>query len=202
VTILSFFLVLWTRILGTRYSYTFSGELPKDKPVIIVANHQSLYDIPYIIWKLRKLHPKFIAKKELGKGIPSISYNLKHGGSVLIDRKKSDQSVKAIISMTEYINKYNRSVVIFPEGTRSKNGLPRPFKRGGLKTLLLNSPEAMILPVTINNSWKMHRWGAFPNGIGIHLKYHVHDPIKNEGSPEFLIDLVEKKIKSKILESS
>jgi 1-acyl-sn-glycerol-3-phosphate acyltransferase len=195
---MNFFLVLWTRILGTRYTLSGSTRLPKNKAVIIVANHQSLYDIPFIIWKLRSLHPKFVAKKELGKGIPSVSYNLKYGGSVLIDRKSPDQSLKAIASLGAYIEKHHRAAVIFPEGTRSKDGQPRKFKRGGLKILMDNSPNAVILPISISNSWKMHRWGAFPNGIGVHLKFYLHPPIENSGDSEKIIDKVEQLIKSGI----
>lgn len=198
---MNFFLVFWTRILGTQYSMRSEAPLPKNKAVIIVANHQSLYDIPYIIWKLRSLHPKFVAKKELGKGIPSVSYNLKHGGSVLIDRKSPDQSIKAIASLGSYIEKYSRSAVIFPEGTRSKDGQPRKFKKGGLKTLLEHSPNAIILPISINNSWKMHRWGSFPNGIGVHLKFHLHEPIENNGDINELIDRIEQLIKSGIYQA-
>jgi len=198
---MNFFLVLWTRILGTRYSFYSERALPKDRPVIIVANHQSLYDIPYLIWKLRSLHPKFVAKKELGKGIPSVSFNLKHGGSVLIDRKNPDQSLKAIASLGAYIEQYHRAAIIFPEGTRSKDGHPRTFKKAGLKTLLEHSPNAVLLPISISNSWKMHRWGSFPNGIGVHLKFYLHAPLECTGAIDELIVKMEELIKSRIYNS-
>jgi 1-acyl-sn-glycerol-3-phosphate acyltransferase len=76
------------KILGTKISFEITTALPEDRPLIFVANHQSTYDIPPLIWHLRKYHPKFISKIELGKGIPSVSFNLRHGGSILIDRKK------------------------------------------------------------------------------------------------------------------
>ena len=71
-----------------------------------------MYDIPPIIWYLRKYHPKFISKIELGKGIPSVSYNLRHGGSVLIDRKNPRQSLPAIMKFADYIREKNRAAVI------------------------------------------------------------------------------------------
>ena len=86
---------------------------------------------------MRKFHPKFVSKKELGKGIPSISYNLNHGGSVLIDRNDPKQAISVIKELSQYIQKTNRSAVIFPEGTRSKTGRPREFAKSGLKILLL-----------------------------------------------------------------
>lgn len=180
VDILNFFLVVNTYVLGTRYkieNMNYIDNIPADTPLILAANHQSLYDIPAIIWFMRKVHPKFISKIELGKGIPSISYNLNHGGSVLIDRKDPKQSLSAIKKMGEYIERTKRSVVIFPEGTRSKTGKPRQFAENGLKILCKYAPSAYMVPITINNSWKMTKWGAFPLGLGNKLIFTIHQPI-------------------------
>ena len=87
VDALQFCLMRCANILGTRFIFNNPHNISTDKPLIIVANHQSMYDISPIMWYMRKHHTKFISKKELGKGIPSVSYNLRHGGSVLIDRK-------------------------------------------------------------------------------------------------------------------
>src|SRR5690606_28152377 len=87
------FLVLNTYMLGTKYKIIGLDKLPSDIPLIIVSNHQSWYDITSLGWYMRKVHPKFVSKIELGKGIPSISYNLRKGGSVLIDRKNAKQSI-------------------------------------------------------------------------------------------------------------
>ncbi|AWM13490.1 1-acyl-sn-glycerol-3-phosphate acyltransferase [Flavobacterium sp. NRK F10] len=178
VAILNLFLVRTTHILGTTYSITGRDQLPKNAPLIIIANHQSLYDIPPIIWFMRHWHPKFISKKELGKGIPSISYNLKHGGSALIDRKDPKQALPAIKKVGEYINKNNYSVVIFPEGTRSKTGKPKAFSVNGLKMLYKFAPDAYFVPISISNSWKMTRFGQFPLGLGNRLYFNIHEPLK------------------------
>lgn len=180
---LMFFLVLNTYILGTKYKVTGLEKLPLGAPLIIAANHQSWYDITAIAWYMRKVHPKFVSKIELGKGIPSISYNLKHGGSVLIDRKNAKQSLSAIQEMGKYIERHNRSVVIFPEGTRSRTAEPGPFAVNGLKILCKYAPSSFVVPVTINNSWKMTRWGSFPLGIGNTLEFIIHDPILVKGIP-------------------
>ncbi len=183
VDALSFFLVANTYVLGTRYKIRNFHKIPSGVPLIIASNHQSLYDITTISWFMRKVHPKFISKIELGKGIPSISYNLNHGGSVLIDRNNPKQSLSAIKEMAQYIEANKRSTVIFPEGTRSKTGKPRPFAENGLKILCKYAPSAYILPVTINNSWKMTKWGSFPLGIGNKLELIVHDPIPVKDMP-------------------
>jgi 1-acyl-sn-glycerol-3-phosphate acyltransferase len=183
VDVLCFFLVGNTFALFTRYKVFNIDKLPTGVPVIIVANHQSLYDITTIGWFMRKIHPKFISKIELGKGIPSISYNLRHGGSVLIDRKNAKQSISAVKIMGEYIEANKRSVVIFPEGTRSKTGEPKAFVENGLKILCKYSPSAYVVPVTINNSWKMARWGSFPVGIGNRIELIIHDPVQVSETP-------------------
>lgn len=180
---LTFFLVANTYVLGTRYKIENLDSLPQGVPLIIAANHQSLYDITALGWFLHKVHPKFISKMELGKGIPSISYNLRHGGSVLINRKDPKQALSAIREIGEYIEKNKRSAIIFPEGTRSRTGKPLPFAQPGLKILCKYAPSAYMVPVTINNSWKMTRWGSFPLGIGNKLIITIHQPFPIKDMP-------------------
>ena len=177
VAYLNWFLVRTTHVLGTTFHIKGMENIPENKPLIIVANHQSLHDITTMIWFLRKTHPKFISKIELGKGIPSVSYNLRHGGSFLIDRKDPKQAIPVIKGLSEYIEKHKRSAVIFPEGTRSKNGKPKEFAQSGLKILCKYAPSAFVVPITINNSWKMVKFGAFPMGLGNRLEYIIHEPI-------------------------
>ena len=183
VDLLYFFLIANTYVLGTRYRIKGLDKLPTGIPLIIASNHQSLYDIIAIGWFMRKVHPKFISKIELGKGIPSISYNLNHGGSVLIDRKDPKQALAAIKEMAQYIEKNKRTAVIFPEGTRSKTGRPKPFAENGLKILCKYAPSAHIVPITVNHSWKMTRWGSFPLGIGNQIELIIHDPLSVEDIP-------------------
>jgi 1-acyl-sn-glycerol-3-phosphate acyltransferase len=177
VDYLNFCLLRCTNILGTTYKFENKQRIPHNVPLIIVANHQSLYDIIAIIWYLRRFHPKFVSKKELGRGIPSVSYNLRHGGSILIDRKDPKQALPVIRGLSEYIEKNKRSAVIFPEGTRSKTGRPKEFAQTGLKVLCKSAPSAYIVPISINNSWKMVRYGFFPLGLGNRLIFSVHEPI-------------------------
>ena len=174
---LQFSLMRCANLLGTRFSFNNPHKLDPERPLIIVANHQSLHDIYPLTWYMRKQHPRFISKIELGKGIPSVSYNLRHGGAALIDRKNPRQSLPALMKFGEYIEKNNYAAVIFPEGTRSKDGNPKTFQTKGLEILFKKIPNALIVPVTINNSWKMLRYGKFPMGLGNHLKFTVHKPI-------------------------
>ncbi len=187
-------------ILGTRFTYSNSHQIEPDTPLIVVCNHQSMYDISPLSVFIRKYHPKFISKAELGKGIPSVSYNLRHGGSALIDRKNPRQSLPAIMKFGEYIENTKRAAVIFPEGTRSKDGTPKPFQTKGLEILFKKVPSALVVPVSINNSWKMLRYGKFPLGLGTHITFTVHKPIKVSTfvKKEELINSIETTIKEHI----
>lgn len=200
VDLLQFFIMRSLNVLGTTFSFTNPYQIEKGKPLIIVANHQSMYDIPPLIWYLRKHHVKFISKKELGRGIPSVSYNLRHGGSVLIDRKDPIGSIKAIENFAKRISQNNWAAVIFPEGTRSRDGNPKPFKTKGLLAMINHTPDALIVPITINNSWKTLRYGKFPMGLGSKITFSVHKPMsinQHEDKLE-LIRLVEAQVKSSI----
>lgn len=199
VDYLNFFLVKCTNLLGTNYTFENRERIPQNVPIIFVANHQSLFDIIGIIWYLRRFHAKFVSKKELGKGIPSVSYNLRHGGSVLIDRKDPKQAIPVIKGLSEYIEKHQRSAVIFPEGTRSKNGKPKEFAQSGLKILCKYAPSAYVVPITINNSWKMVKFGAFPMGLGTRLQFIIHEPLAvKDFSFEELMEKTENAVKQSI----
>jgi 1-acyl-sn-glycerol-3-phosphate acyltransferase len=182
--------------LGTRIIFKNTETLPQKGTLIFAANHQSTYDIPPLIWYLRKYHPKFVAKKELGKGLPSISYHLRHGGNVLIDRKDPVASLAAIEKFALKVQQNNWSVVIFPEGTRTRNGQPKKFQRAGLRSLLAHIPEAILVPISINNSWKLAQCKYFPMPIGVRIEIEVHKSIlPQQMEIETTLDLLENTVK-------
>lgn len=183
VDIMNLFLMSTYYILGSSISFSNPYRLPSNRPIIFIANHQSMYDIPPLIWFLRNHHAKFISKIELTSGIPSISFNLKYGGGANIDRKDSKQAVAQILKLGERMKANNWSAVIFPEGTRSRNGQLKPFAVGGVATLLKKAPNALIVPVAIKNSWKFVQYGAYPLSFGEKMSWSVLSPIEPAGKP-------------------
>lgn len=196
---LNWWLVQSLIILGNRVSFSQESNLPVNTTLIFVANHQSMFDIPPLIWYLRKHHPKFVSKIELGKGIPSVSFNLRHGGAALINRKDPKQAISALESFGERIQNNQWSAVIFPEGTRSRTGEPKKFSVNGLKTIIKHNPNAYIVPVAINNSWKVFKYGGFPLGIFNTIKLVTLEPVHllNRNIDEVLAH-TEKAIKDRI----
>ena len=171
VFVLNFWLMKALHILGVRYSFRNFNKLPKDVPIIIICNHQSMWDIPTLIWKFRAHRPKFVAKKELAKGIPSISYNLRNGGSVSIDRKDPKGAVLKIKGFAKLVKENCFAVCIFPEGTRSRNGKIKPFKVAGVKTLMDEIPEALVVPVAIKNTGIIDNNGKFLKNVGVRVSF-------------------------------
>lgn len=182
--------------LFSRVKFINKHKIPKNAPIIIVSNHQSTYDIPPMYRYFSKSFPNFVSKMELGKGIPSVSYNLRHGDNVLIDRTDRRQAINALMKFGEKIENENLTAVIFPEGTRSKIAIPKPFRESGLKMMVKKSPSSYIIPLSINNSWRLVRKGSFPLGVGIKVTMEAHEPIKSDSMPfEALLEKTEGTIK-------
>ncbi|WP_435413850.1 lysophospholipid acyltransferase family protein [Polaribacter aestuariivivens] len=199
VATLNFFLVKSMLIIGVPIRLINKYKIPEDTSVIFVSNHQSTFDIPPIGWFFRKQHPKFVAKIELGKGIPSVSYNLRNGGAALINRKDPKQAISELVNFSKRINENKWGAIIFPEGTRSRNGEPKKFAVNGLKVITKFNKDGYIVPLTINNSWKVFKYGKFPLGLGSPITITTHEPIKISSLPfEDLLEKTEKVIKEHI----
>ena len=199
VDLLNFFLLQNFRTIGTRIKFINNYSLPVGQTIIAISNHQSMYDMPMIIWYLRKINLKFVSKKELAKGIPSISYNLRHSGAALIDRNDKAQALAEIEKLGKLIQEKKLSALIFPEGTRSKTGILKPFSIGGISTLLREAPDALILPLVINNSWKIFRYGQFPLSFGEKISLEVLEPFSSKNLTALeVIAKAEEQIKGKL----
>ncbi|MEY4540289.1 MAG: hypothetical protein RLZZ306_2046 [Bacteroidota bacterium] len=188
IHVMNFFLLYGTVILGTSIKFTSKINLPTNRPIIFVANHQSLFDIIGMIWFLRKNFPIFVSKQELAKGIPSISYNLHKSGAALIDREDGKQAVVEIAKLGKLIEETKFSACIFPEGTRSRTGTMKPFAVGGIAILMKKAPNALIVPVAIENVNKFNPKGYFPLVSFQNLVWTVLPPIeKGDKTPEEIV---------------
>lgn len=125
-------------------------NIPQDKPVLFASNHQGNFDIPLLLSNIPK-PIGFVAKVELEK-LPIINTWMKLIECVFIDRKDMRQSLRTISTATEIL-KSGQSMVIFPEGTRSKGGEMQPFKPGSLR--LAQKAGTPIVPVSISGSYKL-----------------------------------------------
>lgn len=197
VDYLNFCLLNSLRVLGTRIRWVQPGPFPAGRPLIVVANHQSLNDIPAFFWFMRRHHPKFISKKELGRGVPSISFNLRHGGNALIDRKDPAAAIAEIERFGAFVEKNAYAACIFPEGTRSRTGKLKPFKREGLKALLRTMPSALVVPVAISGTHRLQPGRDFTLAVGVRAVWTVLPFIEpGEKSPDAVVDEAESAIRA------
>ncbi len=196
---LNFFLVNIMYVMGASVKFSGIENVPHHRPLIVVSNHQSFFDIQALVHAFDHWHPKFVSKIELSRNIPSISYNLKRSGSALIDRKNGSQAIREIIRLGKLIEANNYAACIFPEGTRSRNGQVRTFQEAGIKTLLKTAPSALIVPFVINGHSKLMRKGYFPLQFGVKLSYTALDPIEPRGrTTEDIIAECERLIKQSL----
>lgn len=155
-----------------------------DEPCVYIANHQSMLDIPLIMGNINSVTAA-IAKIEMKK-IPVVSYWMEEVGSVYIDRENGREGLKAILEGVDKI-KEGRSMLIFPEGTRSKCGTIDEFKKGSLKLpIKANVP---IVPITVDGTYK----GLEGETKDMKAKIIFHKPIYIDGlTKEEKSNLVEK----------
>lgn len=177
---------LVVKLSGSKLNITGTNNIPKDEAVLFVANHQSNFDIPVIMAAIDV--PKgFIAKKELEK-VPLVSFWMKYIRCIFMDRSNLRKSAEAIVEGINIL-KSGYSMVIFPEGTRSKGGPANEFKAGSFKLAIKS--KVKIIPVTIDGSYKILE--ANNNKIkASNVNLIIHEPIDvNTLSKEELANLHE-----------
>jgi 1-acyl-sn-glycerol-3-phosphate acyltransferase len=170
-------LIATFRISGVKVTVEGRENFDRSGGYIFVSNHQSMYDVPIFGGLLPRNYPKYVAKKELAKGIPSVSLNLRKGGNALIDRDDREQSLEAIREMAHECERRDVSVVIFPEGTRARIGELGEFRVGGLATIMEAAPNLPIIPTAIDGSWRVFQRNMFPIPYGAAVRVRFGEPI-------------------------
>ena len=170
-------LVTVFRLTGMRLSVDRSPQVMPRTPYLIISNHQSMFDIALLLHLFFTNFPKFVSKRELARFIPSVSYNLRRGGNCLIDRGDPEQAVTAITELGRRVESHGVSAVIFPEGTRARHGELKPFKHRGTVALLAAAPATPIVPVAIDDSWRLMQRNFWPIPFGVRVRVRIGDPI-------------------------
>lgn len=190
---------LWARLAlalnNTPVSLRGAEYLP-DGPFIMMSNHQSGFDILSLIAAVpRRIY--WIAKKELFD-IPVFGPSMRRGGYIPLDRSDGRKALKSMDHAASIIRQ-GSSVVMFPEGTRTKDGRLLPFKRGGF--MLAVRAGVPIIPVTINGSGRVNPGGLirlYSGGITItlHPPIVIPDGMKKSEAEEWLMEKVRESIDS------
>ena len=169
----------WGPMIMDMFGCTLDVEglenLPEQGPAVIVGNHQGYADIAAFFAAFRKFQFGFVAKQELAK-IPLYGKWMPRIRSVFIERddpRSSLETIKEGIALIEQ----GFSLVIFPEGTRSKGPECGPFMKGSLK--LATRPGVPIVPVSMHGTYKMFEQTGVLSPARIRII--VHEPIPTAG---------------------
>jgi len=142
-----FIAIISIKISGAKLEIKGLDNLPKNQAVLYVGNHRSMFDI-LILMKLIKTPLIFVGKKSVMKW-PVVSWWMRAQKTLFIDRDNLKEGLKVIIEGIELL-KNGDSIVIFPEGTRSKTAEMLPFKKGSFK--LATKSGVPIIPFAIKGT--------------------------------------------------
>lgn len=167
--------VIWARLNGylTPIFVRVKGRenVEKGQSYVIIANHQSAYDI-FVLYGWIGIDFKWVMKKELKK-IPGVGFGSEAVGHIFIDRSNTKSAMDSIEQAKTKI-KGGTSVIFFPEGTRSKTNQLLPFKKGAFRFAFdLKLP---VLPVTINGTRKIMPTGTLDLKPG-KAELIIHKPV-------------------------
>lgn len=156
---------------------TVEGAMPADprRPYVVVANHQSLADIPVISrlpWEM-----KWVAKAELF-GLPVAGWMMRLAGDIPVDRGDAGSRAAVVRRASHYLG-HRCSVIFMPEGTRSRDGRVRPFQAGAFRLAI--EAGVPVLPLAVDgtrDALPKHGWKF---GSAIHARVKVLEPVPTEG---------------------
>jgi 1-acyl-sn-glycerol-3-phosphate acyltransferase len=169
---------MWSRLIlatsGVRVVTRGLERLEPGKTYVFVANHQSIFDIPILFWTL-PYQLRIIAKESLGN-IPFMGWHLRRAGHMLVDRTRPEPT--RIIGWASRLTSHGLSLIVFPEGTRSRDGRVARFKGGSFYVAL--EAGLPVVPLSVVGSRHVMLKGrvtTYPGEVGL----IVHEPIDTRG---------------------
>jgi 1-acyl-sn-glycerol-3-phosphate acyltransferase len=173
-------------MVGVRVEVSGLERLDPLQAYIFTPNHQSMIEVPLFVTYLGR-NPAYLAKKEVFK-YPLFGYGIGLMGVVPVDRSNSAAAVESARRATENLRR-GKSYVVYPEGTRSRDGRLLPFKKGAF--MMAIDAGVPVVPITISGGTKIMPKGevkVFPSTVRITL----HEPISTKGySKDTVAELME-----------
>ncbi len=169
----------WLILATTGVEVTVHGldRVVPGKTYVFVANHQSIYDIPSLFWSI-PFQLRIIAKQSLGS-FPILGPHLKRTGHLLVDRKHPDRA--GIFDWASRLTSNGLSLIIFPEGTRSRDGFRGKFKGGSI--MLAMQAGLPLVPISVVGSRHVMKKGELTTRPG-RVTVIVHAPIEIPATAE------------------
>lgn len=176
-------------ILGIKVRTTGRDSLDKRTPYVFMSNHLSFIDGPLLLLLIPQ-SIRVILKKEVFR-IPVLGQGMRFVGFVPVDRKGARGGKKSIDRAARLMRERSYSYLIFPEGTRTRDGRIQAFRRGGF--FLALESGAAIVPITIRGTYElMPRGTIFPRRGKVDVLFHPPVPVEGYGrhNMQTLIDKV------------
>jgi 1-acyl-sn-glycerol-3-phosphate acyltransferase len=164
------------QVLNPLWTFRTSGTMITDprRPYVVVANHQSFVDIlliSHLPWEMKWLSKESILR------IPCVGWMMRMAGDIRLVRGQKDSIIAAMASMHDRLSK-KVSVMVFPEGTRSKDGHVKAFKDGAFRLAI--EAQVPILPLVVNGADTALVKGDWRLGVS-DAEVRVLEPISTEG---------------------
>jgi 1-acyl-sn-glycerol-3-phosphate acyltransferase len=168
----------WSRLIlattGVRVEVAGLDRLDRNTTYVFVSNHQSIYDTPILFWSL-PYQLRIIAKESLGN-FPFLGWHLRRTGHMLVDRRRPDRT--KIFGWASRLTSNGLSLMVYPEGTRSRDGRVGRFKGGSFYLAL--QAGLPVVPISVVGSRHVMLKGRLTTYPG-NVKLVVHDPIDTGG---------------------
>jgi 1-acyl-sn-glycerol-3-phosphate acyltransferase len=164
----------WSRLIlattGVRVEVVGLEKLERDRTYVFVSNHQSIYDIPVLFWSL-PYQLRIIAKESIGR-FPFLGWHLSRTGHMLVDRSRPDRA--KIFGWASRLTSNGLCLIVFPEGTRSRDGRVGRFKGGSF--FLALQAGLPVVPISVVGSRHVMLKGRLATYPG-NVRLVVHEPI-------------------------
>jgi 1-acyl-sn-glycerol-3-phosphate acyltransferase len=172
-----------------RFTVAGSEHIEPEEQYFFLANHLSNFDVP-LLFRAIPTPIRYLAKKELYR-IPVFAQALRVAGIVKIDRGAGVTSYAAINEGVARAKENGYSLIVFPEGTRSRDGDLHPFKKGAFRMAI--SMGLPVVPVTVNGTWQVWPPGSklFYRGDATVV---IHEPVETAGMTPNDIDALRSKV--------
>lgn len=140
----------WMAASGTKLSITGQEHVDPSRSYVVVANHQSTLDI-MVCFLAVPLPIRYLAKKELFR-IPLLAQAMRAVGIIEVDRAARSAVHGSVNKQAKELIAHNRSLIIYAEGTRPRDGVMKPFKKGAF-TMAIAS-QLPVLPLSIHGTYE------------------------------------------------